>query len=258
MNIWTDEFSNLLEQTLSPDGNISNIGILLTKFYVIMIVLALTPIAMSMLPSDRLWGSVWLVWTPVCVMHFSIFLLWPFHMEEDGFFENATVIVSLVAVLCFISLYRRFTPVWILALVWFVFAMEEISWGQRIFGWDSHEMFAQINYQNETNLHNLAVLMPFNSPNLRWIFWLILFSVLFFDFRLRERLLKFRFIDNVWSLIQLGREGKLWLILLVCTVVSFFEALREEYIEQLFSIYGLVWAYAIAVRDKDLVANEET
>ena len=34
--------------------------------------------------------------------------------------------------------------------------MEEISWGQRIFGWSTPERFAELNWQRETSLHNLA------------------------------------------------------------------------------------------------------
>jgi hypothetical protein len=36
-------------------------------------------------------------------------------------------------------------------------AGEEISWGQRIFGWSSPSFFLQHNAQHETNLHNLVV-----------------------------------------------------------------------------------------------------
>ena len=32
---------------------------------------------------------------------------------------------------------------------------EELSWGQRIFGWETSEKFVEINKQNETNLHNI-------------------------------------------------------------------------------------------------------
>lgn len=40
----------------------------------------------------------------------------------------------------------------------FIFgAGEEISWGQRVFGWESGEFFTEHNAQNETTLHNLVV-----------------------------------------------------------------------------------------------------
>jgi hypothetical protein len=43
------------------------------------------------------------------------------------------------------------------ALLFFLAAGEEISWGQRIFGWQAGDFFAANNYQGETNLHNLMV-----------------------------------------------------------------------------------------------------
>ena len=41
-----------------------------------------------------------------------------------------------------------------LALACFYVVGEEISWGQRIFGWSSPELFKEKNLQSETNLHN--------------------------------------------------------------------------------------------------------
>ncbi|WP_320177146.1 hypothetical protein [Roseovarius pacificus] len=42
------------------------------------------------------------------------------------------------------------------ALIFVFGAGEEISWGQRIFGWETTEYFLENNRQMETNLHNLA------------------------------------------------------------------------------------------------------
>ncbi len=42
-----------------------------------------------------------------------------------------------------------------LAVVFIVAALEEISWGQRIFGWSTPETLAEINEQGETTLHNV-------------------------------------------------------------------------------------------------------
>lgn len=39
-----------------------------------------------------------------------------------------------------------------------VVAGEEISWGQRIFGWSTPPLFENINYQQETNIHNTFAL----------------------------------------------------------------------------------------------------
>ncbi len=43
----------------------------------------------------------------------------------------------------------------LLGLVAFYVAMEEISWGQQIFHWESGEFFQKVNQQGETNLHNI-------------------------------------------------------------------------------------------------------
>jgi len=53
------------------------------------------------------------------------------------------------------SRYRLFFT--LLALACFYVTMEEISWGQRIFGWSSPEFFKDRNIQGETNLHNFLV-----------------------------------------------------------------------------------------------------
>lgn len=45
-----------------------------------------------------------------------------------------------------------------LALVLVVMVGEELSWGQRIFRWETPESYAAINHQGETNLHNLATI----------------------------------------------------------------------------------------------------
>ncbi len=86
--------------------------------------------------------------------------------NEDGFVENLTALALLcVAVLSGYRLLRHWNDrkwTWILGnagfLVLFFFAAgEEISWGQRIFGWETGEYFMERNAQSETNIHNLVV-----------------------------------------------------------------------------------------------------
>jgi hypothetical protein len=43
----------------------------------------------------------------------------------------------------------------VLAVAFFLGAMEEISWGQRLFGWGTPAAFEEINFQNETTIHNV-------------------------------------------------------------------------------------------------------
>jgi hypothetical protein len=85
---------------------------------------------------------------------------------EDRLVENATAIFLAVASLVLVSNAARLTGRGArraagltagYALLFFLAAGEEISWGQRIFGWEPTEFFAENNYQGETNLHNLMV-----------------------------------------------------------------------------------------------------
>lgn len=85
---------------------------------------------------------------------------------EDGIVEWITVLGLLMAsATCFIrafTLYsqksRLFTiAAFLLGLVLFFGAGEEISWGQRILGVESSEYFQKHNTQGETNFHNLVL-----------------------------------------------------------------------------------------------------
>ncbi len=85
---------------------------------------------------------------------------------EDRLVENGTALFLLVASLVLAANARR---LWrrglrraaaltgFYALLFFFGAGEEISWGQRIFNWETGDFFAANNYQGETNLHNLMV-----------------------------------------------------------------------------------------------------
>ncbi|MBD3376181.1 hypothetical protein GF406_14185 [candidate division KSB1 bacterium] len=83
---------------------------------------------------------------------------------EDGFVEILQVILYFVALYLvlkiLIHLYRTgnrlaklFFALFAAGLIFMI--GEELSWGQRIFGWASGEFFVQHNKQKETNLHNM-------------------------------------------------------------------------------------------------------
>lgn len=94
-----------------------------------------------------------------------IFFVIPY-ASEDGVIEySTTVFLALSAIILLFNataLWRRgvafgaaLTVVY--ALAFFFGAGEEVSWGQRIFGWESGDYFQENNFQGETNLHNLVV-----------------------------------------------------------------------------------------------------
>ncbi len=97
---------------------------------------------------------------------------------EDGPIETAGALFFLVASAGFLaasvrtirrSRDRGGVDVWptvvfsLLALLMFVCFGEELSWGQRIFNWESPPVFSEFNAQNETNLHNIQAVHQWNT-----------------------------------------------------------------------------------------------
>jgi len=100
----------------------------------------------------------------ICLKGVSNDLYWYIMAGEDGPAEDWTCLVYLVASLfalgIVIRLYKKHdwgTTAWgavVCSIIFFVIAMEEISWGQRIFDLQSPEFFQTYNYQEEITIHN--------------------------------------------------------------------------------------------------------
>jgi len=85
--------------------------------------------------------------------------------REDGIIENMTVLFLVAAIgFCIASLSRakrlqlpRILKIWLFVLIIGAayFALEEISYGQHMFGWGTAEAWKELNDQDETNLHNV-------------------------------------------------------------------------------------------------------
>ena len=93
-------------------------------------------------------------------------------IQEDGPVEYSTVIVYLaafvVSVLILKSLKneKKFFVLYLVFSIGFILvAMEEISWGQRIIGFDNPEWFPE-NIQEETSLHNLEALIQYRHGSM--------------------------------------------------------------------------------------------
>ncbi len=96
-------------------------------------------------------------------------------VKEDGPFENAGALLFLMTSILFFVLFFRKDKFYrpedstffstfskrifflLLGLLFFVLLGEEISWGQRIFGFETPESIEQRNIQDEFNFHNLDV-----------------------------------------------------------------------------------------------------
>jgi len=84
---------------------------------------------------------------------------------EAGIIENMTVLFLVLAIgFCIASLLRAnrlqlsgSLKAWLFILIMGAayFALEEISYGQHMFGWGTAETWKELNDQDETNLHNV-------------------------------------------------------------------------------------------------------
>lgn len=166
-----DGLIGLVETNLSADGKIENPRAVVYSLYLFMASLGLILFLMK---------GAW-VYTSKRKSIFSL----PFHIKlfyvlfaailiftllfkpvyayykEDGILENATVLIAFSAgfILLYIASQYKFTIqglfAFALAASVLLFALEEISWGQRIFGWETTALMLEINEQQENNLHNL-------------------------------------------------------------------------------------------------------
>lgn len=83
--------------------------------------------------------------------------------REDHLIENLTAVALFSAGLFLVlggikNTYKKSSINALLIFVGVLFffgAGEEISWGQRIFGWETPDRLMEINDQNETNIHNI-------------------------------------------------------------------------------------------------------
>jgi hypothetical protein len=108
--------------------------------------------------------------------------------KENGFFEwmSVFILMSISAYGLYFCKkhYTQLSKLMLIliggfAVVAFLGAMEEISWGQQIFHFESSEYFIQNNYQKETNLHNFIPADLFSSIIYSSIYGLFVFIPLF-------------------------------------------------------------------------------
>jgi hypothetical protein len=107
----------------------------------------------------------WLSVVVLMVCSYGLYLVLPDETVEqigweDQLFENLTVLFFLGAAYFFVRNFLAGRNAWflLLAIVFFVGAGEEISWGQRVFGFQTPDVLSKINVQHEFTLHNIEVL----------------------------------------------------------------------------------------------------
>ena len=157
-------------------------------------------------------------------------------MIEDGFLEWATVGTTILAtILFFFAGAFGVRCAFFLGIFWLIFAMEEISWGQRILAIESPQSFIKYNYQKELNFHNF--LNPIISY-LYLIFFLTIASI-FTSFR-NVRLFSLVYsLKSVSFVMKVGDKYNIPVILIFCTLASLASFNLSEFLEEQLALIGL-------------------
>jgi hypothetical protein len=82
--------------------------------------------------------------------------------SEDNLFEGGTSALLFLSSILFLISAKKNIFMILLALVFLFGAGEEISWGQRILGFEPPAALKEANVQSEFNIHNLPVSMVLN------------------------------------------------------------------------------------------------
>lgn len=111
---------------------------------------------------------------------------------EDGPIENLSAMFYLVASIGFLFAMKKseylknqgtylayfMTGAW--CVLMFVFAGEEISWGQRLFAFSTPDSLAAVNVQNEFNIHNIGIMDEFMGGKYRYLSIMMLLTGIVF------------------------------------------------------------------------------
>jgi hypothetical protein len=110
---------------------------------------------------------------------------------EDGVFEHMSagffLLTSVIFFVCFFT--KRAKPKFLffgtqknyffffLAIVFFFGFGEEISWGQRIIGFETPDVLDKLNMQKEFNIHNLPIFNGSDAAGRRKSFWSLFLTI---------------------------------------------------------------------------------
>ncbi len=108
--------------------------------------------------------TVEIIAVALCMLAVTSEPTWEQIAQEDGSVEWATFVAFVLAAGWLVASVRKLSPSWwyqgaclLLALFCIVVAGEEISWGQRLFGFKPPNVFLERNFQQELNLHNVLM-----------------------------------------------------------------------------------------------------
>jgi len=172
-----------------------------------------------------------------------------FLFQEDGFFENFTVVLTLISSLIFFYLGVYYKVIdkkiflFLFAILLFFYSMEEISWGQRIFDWETPEALSEVNYQNEINVHNIFINPYFQATYFMFFLFvssLFLFRDKYTEFFSKNKITKI--ISEMYPSNQYFYAGFIYLFIAIASL-KIDDELSEDLLTVTIFIYSVDLLY---------------
>ncbi len=165
---------------------------------------------------------------------------------EDNLLENFTVLFALIASYNFIKIttyikgkFEKFITLFTSILLIF-FILEEISWGQRFFNFETPTLIKEINLQNETNFHN--ILNKHFYKLLYPIFNLKMSLFLFFSIYFRRNIIDV-FKSEKYTRLLPSHKFEIYILIFYLLIFnSLWHPNGGELTEQIFSIFILMYS----------------
>ena len=246
------DFFIFAEENLSPDRYIEHTEMFLVRLFSLFvfgyifleIVRKLSPVFVP-IESPMIivcYGIVLSITLTHFFWHDVVFLF-----GEDKLFESITALLffasSIILFNTAAGMGKRKCSVIILGLAILLFGLEEISWGQRLFGMETPEVLKKINHQKEINIHNIfTVLLP--------VVYVTFFSLLSIIFLFRDKFLDYMkknsFLNSLTYLappVQFYYFGYIFLFL-----GGYYLIRAEELSEVIFSVFMVF--YSIDLRNR--------
>lgn len=174
-----------------------------------------------------------------------------FLFVEDGVFETLSAITFGVSALLMLKSAQSLKTIQaklseanrrlaflfylLLAFIFFFVAMEEISWGQRIIGWETPDYLSDMNEQKETSIHNIYFLDGLFDFLYLVPAFLIIPVVLSAWLRVRNR-------QTLSSRLFLPEPSLIFLTILI-GIASF--TVQGELLEELLSLFAVLYCIGI-------------
>ena len=246
-----DLLIEFLERYIVPDGHIEAKYTAVCKFclsppyFSVIFVLALNIFEYLKLSPIKL--SIYLlIYFIIFLTHLFIHLnandIFNQTMKEDDFLEWATAVVSILAtIFFFFASAFGVRCAFFLGVFWLIFAMEEISWGQRIFAFENPQFVEKYNYQQELNFHN------FLNPIIDYLYIIFFLTIasIFTSFRNARLFSSVYSLKSVSFVVHVADKYNISVLLIFCTLVSpkFFSL--SEFLEQQLALIGIILSLII-------------